>query len=261
MSINPGSEGFGPGMVPPEEFYVMKYTRRGNRWPNGEREPVFTSTRWGYGQYPHVDPGYITNQENPYFLAGNKQKKGDNGIYERVSYDTPELPGFGILAELNNSAIRTRGGPLRQGAGKRAAYYDRVQGEENIYPGYAPSPALLTNRNNATRWEPKRKERVIINDRAMDPTELSVLQHNPWFIPSHQFVQAMQTVRNELDGNDNIMSLQQIVQSTEVPLAQDDATMEYGTRGPVQLVANAAESDGLDDFVDDDKSLRRYFQY
>ncbi len=198
--INLGNEGFGPGLVPPEEFYISRYSRRGNTLPNGERTPVWTSTRWGNPQFIGKDMGYVGNQANPDYLRGYKQKKGMQGVFETVQYGVPVAEGFGILAEMRNTAISTKGGPMRRGAGKRAAYYDRETGEEVLFAGQARGPYLETNRNNTMRWEPKRKQPTIIDDRSMDPIAQTVLQQNAWFIPSYNHIQAMQMAKDELDG-------------------------------------------------------------
>lgn len=195
-------EGFAQFNVPPEEFYVKSYSRRGNADLSGGATPVLTSVRWGNPKYLGGSPGFGINQHNKDYLSGFKQKKGMQGVFESTRWGTPSAVGFGVLAETNNTAISTRGGPLRNGAGKRADYLDRQYTTENLYPGYAKGDFLLTNRHNTGPWEPKRKQLTIVNDRPLDALEQTVLRNNPFYIPGYNFREAMKSVRDDLDGHD-----------------------------------------------------------
>lgn len=201
MNVNLGREGFDfiNGDAPPIEQYIGRLSRRGNGTDmglNSERTPNIMQVRWDNPSLPGGVPGYVLNQVNPVYMSSYPIPRGTPGVYETTRIDAPQnLEGYGALDENRNRLISTK-------LPKSVWYFDNAFGEENVRPpNKIPGPYLETNRENVLRWENKKKQGVMIDERAGDVLPLKVLETNPFYIRSYNFEQAMQMLKEDGFGN------------------------------------------------------------
>mmetsp|Transcript_11690 Transcript_11690/g.29698 ORF Transcript_11690/g.29698 Transcript_11690/m.29698 type:complete len:277 (-) Transcript_11690:66-896(-) len=181
--------GFGEFEVPEMPAYVSGYGQRGNRY-TAKKAPLYAQARWGNRSGVGGMGAWLSQAEDPTFLDGFRQKKGNHGVFSAVrwapGYDWRGGGGISHLAELRNFAgLATRGGQLRKGAPKRSDVVDRPNfWFETARPGRDNATISQNNNNYAGLYESSKRTPVIQQE--TDALVLrEMIEHNPWHISSH----------------------------------------------------------------------------
>lgn len=189
------SPGFDEFEIPELPAYVQSYSKRGNELMN-ETTPVMQQARFGNRNGRGGMESYLSRIEDPLFFESQKQKRGNQGVFETVrwspGYDWRGNFGIASLQSIKNFAMSTRGGQLRKGGPKRSDYIDRPNyWTESVRPGLTYSRFTQTRDNYDGVYEHKRTTPVITRENDVFLMR-EMIEHNPFHIVSHSALQAKQ---------------------------------------------------------------------